>query len=81
LTAGGCFLFFFLPPLLSFFLLKFVGGLGGLCGNHGSRGLEPPAPPLAPPLFLTMTSVILISCAAIDDSTYALSVFRSHDGE
>jgi hypothetical protein len=25
LTAGGCFLFFFLPPLLSFFfLLKFV---------------------------------------------------------
>jgi hypothetical protein len=35
IDGRGCFLFFFLPPLLSFFFLKFVGGLRGLCGNHG----------------------------------------------
>jgi hypothetical protein len=31
MTSGGCFLFFFLPPILSsFFLLKFVGGSMGI---------------------------------------------------
>jgi hypothetical protein len=50
LTAGGCFLFFFLPPLLSFFfLLKFIRGLReGYVGITAVEGAQAPA--LAPPL-------------------------------